>query len=519
MVAIQARLPVATPVPRPEPVLHLPASSTLLIIVERKEDWSDYLPSESIVTAQEYLEDRRLTAGGGRIQVLNLCRNYRYLGHGYYCSLLAEARGHRVIPSVRTLSELNRKALYGLLLEDLDALVDQALAEHPLGATEGFTLNLYFGRTEFAPLQALARQLFDAFPCPILQVELRHSRHWHIAGIKSGALHRLQDAQQYAFADALDAFNRRIWRQPASRRQARYDLAILHDPEESLPPSNAAALAGFVAAGRDLGVTVELIERKDYGRLAEYDALFIRATTRVDDHTYRFARKAESEGLVVLDDPASILRCTNKVFLSDLLAQHGLGMPRTEILYRERPQDLEEVGRRLGYPLVLKIPDGCFSRGVLKVADAAELRQAAAELFERSVLLLAQEYLYTEFDWRIGVLAGEPLYACRYFMSAGHWQIYNHKAESGSTGGRCEAVAIAAVPPAVVELAVQAAALIGDGLYGVDLKQDRDRLVVIEVNDNPNLDAGIEDGLLGEGLYRRVLEDFVRRLEQRRQGW
>jgi glutathione synthase/RimK-type ligase-like ATP-grasp enzyme len=71
----------------------------------------------------------------------------------------------------------------------------------------------------------------------------------------------------------------------------------------------------------------------------------------------------------------------------------------------------------------------------------------------------------------------------------------------------------------VVELAVQAAALIGDGLYGVDLKQDRDRLVVIEVNDNPNLDAGIEDGLLGESLYRRVLEDFVRRLEQRRQGW
>ncbi len=36
---------------------------------------------------------------------------------------------------------------------------------------------------------------------------------------------------------------------------------------------------------------------------------------------------------MVLDDPASILRCTNKVFLSDLLAQHGLGMrvPRSSI--------------------------------------------------------------------------------------------------------------------------------------------------------------------------------------------
>ncbi len=253
MVAIQARLPVATPVPRPEPVLHLPASSTLLIIVERKEDWSDYLPSESIVTAQEYLEDRRLTAGGGRIQVLNLCRNYRYLA----TATIARCWRRRAViassPRLRTLSELNRKALYGLLLEDLDALVDQAWPSTHWAPPRASPSTSILAAPSFAPLQALARQLFDAFPCPILQVELRHSRHWHIAGIKSGALHRLQDAQQYAFADALDAFNRRIWRQPASRRQARYDLAILHDPEESLPPSNAAALAGFVAAGRDLG--------------------------------------------------------------------------------------------------------------------------------------------------------------------------------------------------------------------------------------------------------------------------
>jgi glutathione synthase/RimK-type ligase-like ATP-grasp enzyme len=48
---------------------------------------------------------------------------------------------------------------------------------------------------------------------------------------------------------------------------------------------------------------VELIEKKDYARLAEYDGLLIRETTSVDNHTYRFAKKAESEGLVVMDDP------------------------------------------------------------------------------------------------------------------------------------------------------------------------------------------------------------------------
>jgi glutathione synthase/RimK-type ligase-like ATP-grasp enzyme len=37
--------------------------------------------------------------------------------------------------------------------------------------------------------------------------------------------------------------------------------------------------------------------------------------------------------------------------------------------------------------------------------------------------------------------------------------------------------------------------------------------VVIEVNDNPNIDAGNEDSLLGEELYRIVLRDLARRLD------
>ncbi|MGV8378262.1 RimK-like ATPgrasp N-terminal domain-containing protein, partial [Pseudomonas aeruginosa] len=77
---------------------------------------------------------------------------YKYLRHGYYCSLLAEARGHKVIPSVRTISELARKSLYSLVLEDLDRTLDKALAAHPYGSTDGFILTLYFGRTDIEPL-------------------------------------------------------------------------------------------------------------------------------------------------------------------------------------------------------------------------------------------------------------------------------------------------------------------------------------------------------------------------------
>ena len=67
-------------------------------------------------------------------------------------------------------------------------------------------------------------------------------------------------------------------------------------------------------------------------------------------------------------------------------------------------------------------------------------------------------------------------------------------------------------------LALRATAPIGDGLYGVDLKMDGKRTAVIEVNDNPSIDAGVEDAYLGDDLYRRIMEEFLRRLERKRLG-
>ena len=87
----------------------------------------------------------------------------------------------------------------------------------------------------------------------------------------------------------------------------------------------------------------DLIDKGDYGRVGEYDALFIRATTAVNNFTYRFARRAEADGLVVIDDPESIVKCTNKVFLAELLGRHGVATPRTEILHRDNSRCLVKI--------------------------------------------------------------------------------------------------------------------------------------------------------------------------------
>jgi glutathione synthase/RimK-type ligase-like ATP-grasp enzyme len=490
--------------------------SRLIIVVEKASDWGSYYPSDNVVSAQDYLK-QSLNEDDERTQVINLCRSYKYLGTGYYVSLLAEARGHKVIPSVRTINDLRRRSLYGLDIEDLGSRLGKFL---PAGGrdTIDFSILVYFGETSHPALEDLARQVFEAFPSPILRIEFERDRIWQISAVKPTGLHSLSDEQEDAFAQILDRFSRKLWRKPRARRKFRFDLAMLVNPDEKMPPSNKKALKLFIEAGSELGIEVDPIGRNDYQRLAEYDGLFIRETTALDNHTYRFANRAEKEDMVVMDDPESILKCTNKIYLHDLMLSRKLPIPRTEILYRDDAKKLDESAERLGFPLVLKIPDGSFSRGIVKVESAEHLKKAADELFQHSALILAQEFMFTEFDWRIGVLNREPLYACKYYMSRGHWQIYNHGAKGTKKSGGFETLPVRDAPADVVKLALKATAPIGDGLYGVDIKKGDDFLAMIEVNDNPSIDAGVEDAHLGPDLYLRIMAEFLRRMERKRLG-
>jgi len=490
--------------------------SKLVIVVEKASDWGSYYPSDNVVAAQDYLKEA-IATDDERVQVINLCRSYKYLGIGYYVSLLAEARGHKVIPSVRAINDLRKRALYGLDIEDLNQKLTKFLPEGGRDTTD-FGVLLYFGETNYGTLADLARQVFETFPCPILRLEFEREKVWQISAIKPAGLHTLTDDQEDSFAAALDKFSKKLWRKPRARRQYRYDIAMLADANEAMPPSNKRALKAFVEAGKEIGIEVEPVTKNDYSRLAEYDGLFVRETTAIDSHTYRFANKAEKEGMVVIDDPGSILKCTNKIYLHDLLRSRKLPTPRTEILYRDEAKRLAELPDLLGFPIVLKIPDGSFSRGIVKVETPEQLKAAADDLFQHTALIIAQEFMYTKFDWRVGILDGQALYACQYFMSRGHWQIYNHGQNAAQKSGGFKTLPVREAPNEVIKLALKATAPIGDGLYGVDLKQASDRTVVIEVNDNPSIDAGVEDAYLGEDLYRRIMEEFLRRMERKRLG-
>jgi glutathione synthase/RimK-type ligase-like ATP-grasp enzyme len=484
-----------------------------LLIVEKTRDWPEHFPKLSVALAKDYL-----TGGdyppGRRLRIINLCRSYRYGSLGYYCSLLAEARGHRVIPTVRTIQDLSRRSIYSLMTRELDEQVASAILRQGLSPdTNRVKMAVFFGQCAFPELQDLAQQVFEGFRTPILRVELKYKAGWRIAGIRSVTLKSLVEAEQIGFLGALKGYMSKPWRRPKTRRGYKFDLAILHDPHETMPPSDLDAIHRFTAAAKEMGLNPELIQKKDYGRIAEYDALFIRETTQIDHHTFRFARKAQNEGLVVIDDPDSILRCTNKVFLEELLRANRVPTPKTLILRKGQEKGLDA---QMAFPIILKIPDGSFSRGVYRAKDNKELKGICKQLFKESDLILAQEYMYTEFDWRVGILDRKPLFVCKYLMSAGHWQIYDHTDKQQAGSGGFEALAVENTPPKVLKTALRAANLVGDGFYGVDLKQTHKGVYVIEVNDNPSVDGDVEDKVMGQELYRRIMNSFLRRLEQQR---
>lgn len=480
--------------------------ANLLIVTDQSSDWQQYFPSEQVVSVDQYLNSNG-THTHRSLQVVNLCRDYGYMSSGYYCSLMAEARGHRVIPRVMAINDINQPFLLSSGLLKLNKLCAQ---------TDFIQCKIYFGRTAEKGLDKLARRLFEQFMVPVIELEMnRVQGQWQISKIGPFPFQDLNDQEQDFFVESLELFSTKVWRKPKQEKKYRYDIAMLVDEEEKMPPSDPSALKRFRRAANRLGVNLETISPDDLSRLGEFDGLFIRATTNISNYTYRFAKTAEKMGLVVMDDSESIMKCTNKVFLTELLQRNKVPAPKGVILQSFDEQWKSNVMQELSFPMVLKIPDGAFSRGVVKVRDEQELEREAGALFEKSALILAQAFMPTDFDWRIGVMNHQAIFACKYMMSRGHWQIYQHHNSGRVSSGGFETLDLKQVPKNVVDVALKASNLIGSGLYGVDLKEIDGQVYVIEVNDNPSIDHQVEDAFLGDLLYDRIMTEFLRRIQMR----
>jgi glutathione synthase/RimK-type ligase-like ATP-grasp enzyme len=272
-------------------------------------------------------------------------------------------------------------------------------------------------------------------------------------------------------------------------------------------PKEAMALQNFKSAAEKLGHEFSFLFRENLSEIPKYGAIFIRATTDPLYTAYIVSKTAWELGLKVVDDPKSIQICGNKIHQYALFKKYGIPHIPTIFLKKDElhHKRITEIFEIFGRPVVVKAPYTSFSKYVEKVACETSFREVARRFFRKSDVLAVQKFMPTSFDWRVGVLNGEVLYVCKYMVPKGRWKHgVKRRGKPSFVWGRTVSLKRENAPAKLKETALKACAVVGRGLYGVDIKEINGDYVVVEVNDNPSIYANHED-LRDRDVYSKII--------------
>lgn len=254
-----------------------------------------------------------------------------------------------------------------------------------------------------------------------------------------------------------------------------------------------------------MGHEVYFIFPVDIKKITKLDALFIRSRTDPMNISFVASKLAEYAGIPVIDDPLSIQICSDKINMYQHLMKHGVPIPTTVFLTRSdiKSEVIQGLFDEMGAPLVIKEPSTSFSMRVEKADTVLGFLRVAKRFIKLSDWIVVQKYVESQFDWRIGVLNRELLYACKYIIPSETFKI------QATINGHIVYCAVKSVPRSqvptpIVQVALKAGHAIGRGLYGVDIKEKNGHIYVIEVNDNPSLEGGEDEH------YPQIYEKIIR---------
>ena len=162
-----------------------------LLVVPNPKKWHLHISGVEIISARKYVTEKVFSQLRG-IRVFNLMHVYRYQSLGYYVSLLAEARGHKPVPSITTFRDLQTPAMVRMTSTDLQELIDEALK--PI-KSDRFTLSIYFGQNMAKRYSRLCREIFNRFHAHFLRVEFAYAKgHWSIKNIGTVSLNEVPES-------------------------------------------------------------------------------------------------------------------------------------------------------------------------------------------------------------------------------------------------------------------------------------------------------------------------------------
>lgn len=132
----------------------------IVIVVDDPATVKKHVPDIKFVSDTSYLSDTNY-ASSSRFHVLNLCGSYKTHSLGYYVSLLASARNHRVTPSVMAVKDAMTPVVAQSLLDEIQNFVLNKTSATPSSMLE---LTCIMGKTPDSQHDELAKKLFLCSP-------------------------------------------------------------------------------------------------------------------------------------------------------------------------------------------------------------------------------------------------------------------------------------------------------------------------------------------------------------------
>src|SRR5690606_10126299 len=205
------------------------APMSWVILTGRQGDLDQAATPHKVITNRDYLAHPALFRAQ-RPKIINLSNSYAYQSRGYYASLLASSRGHKVIPTVETMIDLSERKLYEAALPELEQALNKGRAA--LGGNFPKKVSIFFGMGPGKAWERFARLLFDWFRAPALQVTIEDGAWASIKKIGFLPLARMNGEDRERFLHCLERYTAHQWRDSRTRTPARYTFATLVDPQE-----------------------------------------------------------------------------------------------------------------------------------------------------------------------------------------------------------------------------------------------------------------------------------------------
>ena len=399
--------------------------------------------------------------------MFNLCRTYSYQTVGYYVSLLAAARGHRPLPSVSTIQDMRTAPILRIVSDDLleEIEKDLAAARRPTTSRSRSTS----GATSPAATTALSQALFNHFPAPFLRAEFeRADGEWRLESIRPVGSSEIPESHR----EFIQERAKRYFARPERPRKTdyRYDLAILVDPD-----------GDRAAVGRGRAAPLQPRRREARHAPHAHHQGRLRPHCRVRRAVHPRDHRRQPPHLSLLAPRAGRGHGGDRRSRVDH-PLHQQGLPggaasrgtrsRTRGRWWSTARTSGASARSSASPACSRNPTARSRSASSKIVN----ERALAEPLEAVLRATRTSWWRRSSCPPTSTGASASSTARRSTPAAttwrrGHWQIVKHGNQGGAASGRVETLPVEDAPPKAVQLAERCAELIGDGLYGVDIKE------------------------------------------------